>query len=62
MDRKGLATAIAALLVLGASGSASALTRARDGRTGTNPVPEPSSALVFGLGLLAASRISRLVR
>ena len=101
VDRKALTVAIAGLLVLGASGSASALTiyrlssydssyqlsledlnlsgwsydggdfseytsyvsgyrvRVRDGITRVAPVPEPSAALVFGLGLLAVSRFAR---
>ncbi len=102
MDRKALTIAIAGLLALGASRSASALTitswsgatttsyqlslgdldlsgwsyddedfsnytsyvsgylvQVREGFTRVAPVPEPSAALVFGLGLLAASRFVR---
>jgi hypothetical protein len=101
MDRKALTIAIAGLLVLGASRSASAhtiyslswydssyqlslgdlnlsgwsyddedfsdytsyvsgyLVQVREGFTRVTPVPEPSAALVFGLGLLAASRFAR---
>ena len=107
MDRKALAIAVASLLVLGASRSASALTisswsgstipsyslsfgdlrlsgwrydagnytrytsyfsvyeaKVWDGtlETRVHPVPEPSAALVFGLGLISASMLARRKR
>ena len=105
MDRKVLTGAIAALLVLVASGSASALTISslggldyssyqlrigdlnligwsyettdtsrytsyfsgswysnRTGATRVAPVPEPSAAIGFSLGLFSASRLARRKR